>query len=63
MLHMSLICKNLTRSVKENGREPKRCLGQVFHIKLGSFDIMKQEQGCKHTPISKVENPAQFVHE
>ncbi len=27
-------------SVKANGREPKSCLGRVFHFKIGSFVVM-----------------------
>jgi hypothetical protein len=35
----------MAMNLKDNGREPKSCLGQVFHFKVDSFSVMKELQG------------------
>ncbi len=48
-------------SAKANGREPKTCLGQVFHYKLGRFENVYETQVCRCTPTSVVVNLAQVL--
>jgi hypothetical protein len=40
---------------KASGKEPESCLGQVLHVKLGSFSVLKEVHGAN---MSKVENSA-----
>jgi hypothetical protein len=46
-------------SAKANGREPKTCLGRVFHYKSGHLEDVCETQVCRSTPTSVVENSAQ----
>ena len=51
--------KEQAGSAKANGREPKTCLGRVFHYKLVHFEDVYETQVCRCTHTSVVVNSAQ----
>jgi hypothetical protein len=48
-------------SAKDNLREPKSCLGQVFSFKLGSFCCECKYVAQLSTPTLRIENSAQVL--
>jgi len=46
-------------SAKAYGREPKTCLGRVFHYKSDHFEDVYETQVCRSTLTSVVVNSAQ----
>jgi hypothetical protein len=47
-------------SAKANVREPKSCLGRVFHLRLGSFADMKKVQVAHARPSVKLKTLPRF---
>jgi hypothetical protein len=56
-----VVCRLMDKpgSAKVNGKEPKTCLGRVFHYKIGHFEDVYETQVCRCTPTSVVVNSAQ----
>jgi hypothetical protein len=42
------------------GRQPKSCLGRVFHFKLASFVVMNKVNDTNERPCLKLKNQQRF---
>jgi hypothetical protein len=55
-----LLLSNLLGNKKENGSEPKSCLGRVFNFKLDSFADMNELYGANAKPCLKLKLGPRF---